>query len=752
MTENQQAHSNPQAARNRFGTFGGVFTPSILTILGVIMFMRANLVIGEAGVYAAILILLFAKSITFFTTLSISAISTNMQVRGGGAYYMISRVLGPEFGGAIGIALFWALSLSVPFYILGFTEAFVRSFPQLAPHFQSIAFVAAAVFFVIAFIGAGWAIKTQYIIMAILFAAIAAFMGGALQLFDLEQLKSNLQPGYTPISSGSPRLYSFWLVFAIYFPAVTGIDAGVNMSGDLENPGKSIPRGTLAAVGLGFLVYFSQIVIAGGAFSRADLIARPYQCLHDNAIFGLGFLVSAGVFAATLSSALGSYLSAPRVLQAVSRDPVLPFLSFLGKGTARGDEPRRALIMVGVITVVVLLWAGNEAEGGALNAVAAVVTMFFLFSYGTLNVAAFIEGVSRNPSFRPRFRYFHWATAMIGAGGCVGAALLVNAKAAVVAALVVGGLIWYVRQQHLRSTFGDARRGFIYSTVRDNLIRLMDMREDSRNWRPTVLIFSGSPKSRELLVCYGIWLEAGRGIAFLANILEGDFDDIAQHRAAAERQLSEFCREKNLRAFPVAVVAKDVESGTSMLLQTTAIGPLRPNLAVFGWSNSGQRIRAYVKQLRAAAAMNMSLVLINERNMPLPGNAHRIDVWWRGRKNGSLMMLLTHLITRNWEWEGAGVRVLRMIENEAGRKPAMSAMRQTIEQARLDAVCQAIVSDRPFGEVLQRHSADATCVLLGFEIPQPDTEESWHSFYDALLREMPTTIIVNSQGREDMMA
>jgi amino acid transporter len=355
--------------RNRFGTFGGVFTPAILTILGVIMFMRANFVVGQAGVLGALSILVLAKTITLLTTSSIGAISTNMRVRGGGAYFLISRVLGVEFGGAIGIALFFALALSVPFYILGFAEALVRSYPFLVPHFQIITLGTAVVLFSLAYFGAGWVIKTQYIIMAFLFLAILAFLGGALVHFSFDTLQQNLFPEYSPtdLTDSSTPLFTYWAIFAIYFPAVTGIDAGVNMSGDLKDPGHSIPRGTLAAVGVGFLVYFAQIIVFGGAFERQALIAAPYKLLHDSAIFGWSLLVTLGVVAAALSSALGSYLGAPRVLQAVSRDRILNFLRFFSKGSKKGNEPRRALLLTCAITIGVLLWAGNESGGRALT-------------------------------------------------------------------------------------------------------------------------------------------------------------------------------------------------------------------------------------------------------------------------------------------------------------------------------------------------------------------------------------------------
>jgi amino acid transporter len=255
-----------QNTQNRLGTFGGVFTPSILTILGVIMFMRAGNVIGEAGIFQALLILIIAKAITTLTTLSISAVSTNTPVSGGGAYFLISRALGPEFGGAIGIALFMAQAISVPFYILGFTEALVRAFPEAGQNFLNIALFTAIALFIISFTGAKLAIKTQYIIMSILALSILAFMGGSLLNFSGDVFSANLGSKYTSVN------VSFWVVFALYFPAVTGIMAGVNMSGDLENPGKSIPSGTFAAVLTGLLIYGLQILIIGGAQTRDQLI------------------------------------------------------------------------------------------------------------------------------------------------------------------------------------------------------------------------------------------------------------------------------------------------------------------------------------------------------------------------------------------------------------------------------------------------------------------------------------------------
>ncbi|EKD83980.1 MAG: solute carrier family protein, partial [uncultured bacterium] len=235
-----------QAGRGRnlkFGTFAGVFTPSILTIFGVIMFMRANYVVGQAGIINAVAILLLCQFITLLTTLSVGAIATNMPVKGGGAYFMVSRVLGAEFGGAIGITLFMAQVVSISFYLLGFAEAATKSFKFLEPYFLYTGLAAATVLFLIARIGADWAIRTQYVIMAILFSSIFVYLAGASRSFSGEQFATNLYSANCPLGGSN-----FWALFAIYFPSVTGFIAGINMSGDLETPGESMVKGTLYAL------------------------------------------------------------------------------------------------------------------------------------------------------------------------------------------------------------------------------------------------------------------------------------------------------------------------------------------------------------------------------------------------------------------------------------------------------------------------------------------------------------------------
>lgn len=733
--------------KNQFGTFGGVFTPSILTIFGVIMFMRTNYVVGQAGVRNALLILLIAKSITFFTTLSLSAIATNMQVKGGGAYFIISRVLGPEFGGSIGIALFWAQALSGPFYILGFTEALVSSFPALAPHFQMIAIFCAALLFIITFIGAGWAMKIQFAIMAVLLSAIVAYMAGAFTMFDFEMLSEHWQPAYTIGDSGS--MLTFWAVFAIFFPAVTGIMAGVNMSGDLKDPSWSIPAGTLAAIVFSAIVYALQIVVCGGAFSRDAMVNLPYETLRANAAFNLGPLVAAGVFAATLSSALGSFLGAPRILQAVARDDILGVLAPFSKGSAKGDEPQRATALTALICLGVFLWAGNHAGGSSLNIVAGIITMFFLMTYGMVNLAAFTEAYGGNPSFRPKFKFFHWSTALFAMLGCAGAALLIDPMAAVISAILLAGLLWYIRTRKLNVAFGDARRGFIYSNVRENLIRLSRMPDDDRNWRPTILAFTGNPAVRADMARMALWLEGGKGIVFMATILVGDLIESAKFRQIAIKQMSQLCQDSDLKAFPIVTVAPSFPVGFSQVVQIASMGPIVPNLVMLGWSGSGADMARINPTVNQALAVDKSVIILR----PAVGPEHdkrRIDIWWRGMGNGSLMLILAYLVSKNFVWSRSKIRIIRIIGNEEGREPALIALETLIKNIRVDATAVVIVSSASFKDIFHENSSDASIVFMGFEPLEDKEAESWYRKMEALLTGMPATLLVCSKTQIDI--
>lgn len=731
----------------KFGTFAGVFTPSILTIFGVIMFMRANYVVGEAGIFNAVLILFLSQFITLLTTFSVAAISTNMPIKGGGAYFMVSRVLGAEFGGAIGLALFAAQVVSISFYLLGFSEAVVKAFPVMTPYFMYIGMTAAAILFMIARIGADWAIKTQYVIMAVLFSSIFIYLVGAAGSFSWQQFNLNWRP--VPGAGGTT---GFWYLFAIYFPSVTGFIAGINMSGDLEKPGENMTVGTLYALLVATTVYFLQIVFYGGGFGRETLINEPFKVMIDNALFGAGFMVVAGVYAATLSSALGRFVGAPRVLQAIARDEIVPLLRPFAKGHGPSDEPRLGLYFCAAATFA-LLWIGGDGSGGVfLNSIAAIMGMFFLFTFGLLNLAAFIESYSANPSFRPRFRYFHWSMSLVGVIGSFGSALLVDYKAASIAFAVVLLLLWYLRRRDMAISFGDARRGYLYSRIQKNLFLLKNLPDDARNWRPSILALSGNPGSRETMVSYSVWLNAGRGVVVLANIIFGNLREMAVERSAAELQLDAFLKEKNIQALAQVVVADDILAGVRMILRGSAYGPLRPNIFVCGWKGNDQNQEGYVEFLREATSLNVSQILVYDRGLPDPDRRKRVDVWWRGHKNGPLMVLMAHLLVHNWEWSGSRIILKRAVSNETLLSEAKTELEHLLHEARVNAEVEVVVAESNFAETLQLNSLDADCVFLGFELPEHGEEGKWLQNFDRMLTRMPTTLLVHSADGKDYLS
>jgi amino acid transporter len=731
---------------HKFGTFGGVFTPSMLTIFGVIMFMLSGFVVGQAGVWAAVGMVALASGITFLTALSISAISTNTAVRGGGAYFLISRSLGPEFGGAIGLALYAAQALSVPFYVLGFVEALTRAFPAAADYYYLISLLTASVILILAYFGAEWAIRVQYGIFAVLVVAIISFMSGGIADWDPAVFAANSEPAFT-------EGHDYWIVFAIFFPAVTGIMAGVNMSGDLKDPGKSLPVGTLAAVGVGFVVYVVQMIVIGGSQSRTDMLERPFETLLSQAAFGLELPVILGVFAATVSSAIGSIVGAPRILQALARDEAFPILGVFSKGSAKGDEPHRALVLTALMTFGILLVAGDGQSGeggGPLVVMAAIITMFFLYTYGMCNLAAFVESFSQNPSFRPRFRYFHWVTGLLGTLGCIGAAMLIDTIAAFVAVAIIIAIYFYVRTRVLDMAFGDARRGFIYSRVRNYLLTLRQMRSHPKNWRPTILAFFGNPATRLPLIEYAQWLEAGRGIVTLATVVEGDFEQDADARTAAMEELRKFVVENDVAAFPEVVVSPNLEHGIELVLQAHSIGPIKPNVVLMGWSATRERAASFSRRLRAARALGMSLLTLYSR--PVVEGNERIDIWWRGQENGHLMAILAHLMVNNHTWRGTRVRVLRHIGDEALRDAAETELHRLCDAARVDFEIVVFDDDRPSLEVIHQESGDARLVMLGFTPPSAEDSDGWHASMSKMLDGLPTTMLVSSTGEADLFA
>ena len=475
--------------------------PCTLTILGVILFLRLGHVVGQAGVLHAVAVILVANAITLLTSLSLSAIATNTRVKGGGAYYLISRSLGVEFGGAIGIVFFVAQAIAVALYAVGFAEAYVGAFPSTDFSVRTLGTIVNVCVFACVFVGAGWTIKVQYVILVATVAALMSFYVGAASTFNVAALVENANPQYR-------EGHSVLTMFALFFPAVTGIMAGANMSGDLKNPGRMIPRGSLAAIVVTAVVYLSMAVLLAGTSPR-DVLVENNLAVHD--IAAVPILITIGVFATTLSSALSSMMGAPRILQAFARDNVFKWLKFFGHSSGPRREPRRAIVMAFVVSQACVML-------GDLDTIAPLITMAFLITYGTLNLATYYESITKNPSYRPQFRYSHWSTALAGGVGCVVVMFLIAPVWATVAILFMAGLYKYISLREIEARWGDARSGAAFERARRNLLVLEEETYHPKNWRPTVLALSGGGWQRPHLAVYGHWLTAGHGVLTLGQV------------------------------------------------------------------------------------------------------------------------------------------------------------------------------------------------------------------------------------------
>ncbi|NBD18534.1 MAG: Na-K-Cl cotransporter [Cyanobacteria bacterium] len=707
----------------KLGTFGGVYTPSILTILGVIMYLRFGWVVGNVGLLGTLIIVTLSTSITFLTALSISAIATDRVVRGGGAYYMISRSLGIESGGAVGIPLYFAQALSVALYTLGFAESVVDVFPQFNQLY--VALVVTVLVAVVALVSADAAIKVQYIIMGAIALSLLSFFFG-----------QPLEPTEIELWGASDRLSEpFWQVFAVFFPAVTGIMAGVNMSGDLKNPTKAIPIGTLAAVGTGYVIYLVLPIIMAMRADARTLLAEPL-IMKEMSLWGPAILL--GVWGATLSSALGSILGAPRILQALARDHVLPrWLRFLGKGSKAHDEPRvgTAVTLAVVIATVCI---------GDLNLIAPVLTMFFLTTYLVLNVSAAIEAFLQSPSFRPQFRV-HWIWSLLGAIGCLVVMFLINAIATVVAAIISLSIYFWLQRRELEVTWGDVRRGLWMALLRIGIYQLDQTyrEEDPKNWRPHILVLSGAPTKRWSLIELADALTHKRGLVTVSTVLKNSSRASLQ-QGPMERRIRNYLEKKGMQALVRVITAHDIFTGAQHLVETYGLGPVIPNTVLLGDSESVEHRTNYCQMIAQIHKSKRNLVIFRENHDRNFGRRRRIDIWWGGsmQANGGLMLLLAYLLRNDMRWREAKIYIKLVVNHQTAVPPARNNLNQLITELRMSATPQVIVADgRSFERILRQTSRNADLIFLGMATP----DENFVRYYEELQQKvagLPSTAFV----------
>jgi len=721
-------------ARGRFGAFGGVFTPNALTILGLILFLRTGWTVGQAGLAGALLIIGLANAISFLTGLSIAAVATNMRVKAGGAYYMISRSLGLEIGGAIGIPLYLSQAISVAFYIIGFSEALTLTFPFFAPQTVSVALV--LFFGFLAFIGAHFVIRIQFGILALLALALLSFFSGAGNGW--------LAPAMAPPPAATA---GFWEVFAVFFPAVTGIMVGVSLSGDLKDPGRDIPKGTLLSIGTTALIYAAAAV-------WLSVHADP-QTLRDEPLVMQNIarwpqLILVGVWASTLSSALGTALAAPRTLQALAFDRIVPRFVSLRLGSA--TEPRMAVLITTAVALAVVML-------GQLNFVATLITMFFLNTYGMINVTAGMERLIGNPSFRPRFRV-PWALSLLGGFGCYGAMFLIHPPATVIAVVISYGIYFLLKRSSLSQRWGDLRTGFWFAAVRFGLLRLQSLPLEPKNWRPNIVAFTGTPgtsQEREPLTEMAAWLSRGGGIVTLSHLLVGNPQELVgrDYRQTARKRMRRYLREQGVAAFGECVIVPEFFQGLLDIAQAHGIVGTEANTVLLGWARKPEVQQRQLELLSDLVDLKKSVLFLHYSAKRGYGNRRRIDIWWRGKdRNVQLMLMLAHIITQSNEWENAAIRVVRLLDTEEGRRQAEDHLSGFLADVRVAATPEVLVKERPdepFADALLRCCRDTDLILLGLPRPEREHSRTQAQRLRNLLQPVPSTLLVRSAEVEGIL-
>jgi len=717
--------------RGTLGTFAGVFVPSILTILGIILFLRLGFVVGNAGLSGALIIIGIATAVSVVTSISLAAIATNLEVRGGGDYYMISRTLGVEFGGAIGVVLYLAQSVSIAFYAVGFGEAVANAADfsaSWAP--EAVAATAVVLLYGLAWLGADAASRFQLGVMVLLILALSSFFLGAIPGFDAGRIGG----GWTAPSDG----LGFWAVFAIFFPAVTGFTQGVSMSGDLRDPGRSLPSGTFAAVGLSTIVYVAVAVLFAGNLNSADLIADTGAM---GTVAAWSPLILAGVVAATLSSAMASFLGAPRILQSLASDRVFPILNPFSKGHGPTSNPRRATVLSLCIALATVLL-------GELNAIAPVVSMFFLISYGLLNYATYYEARGGDPSFRPRFGFFDRRLSLAGAIGCLGVMLAINPIAGGVALAALLAIRFYLQRVDRPNRWTDASRSFYFQRAMESIREIPPGSATRRSWRPQVLAFSADPKRRARLLKFSSWLEGGSGLTGVVQIVVGQGAVKRREREQQEQSLHIEIAALGLDVHSRAVLADDAMEALPVIVQSFGLGPIRANTVLFGWPESTDEghLAGYVQAVREVHRLRLNVVnMLSDderwaRLGAIPRDERRIDVWWDGDDASRMALLSAYLFTRTESWAQARVRLLGAVPSGE----LVAATRRQLEEMAFDVRIEADVECfvTPDEETVAAASADASFVFLPARLRRKEIVGPFEVDLGVVLPELPTSAAV----------
>lgn len=680
LQEKVEEQKGQVPGKKLFGTVEGVFIPTLLTILGVIMYLREGWVIGNAGLLGAWLIILIAFGITLSTALSLSSITTNIRIGAGGAFSIISQSLGLEVGGSIGIPLYISQSLAVAMYIFGFRAGWLWMFPDHSP--IVVDFAAFALLFIIAYISASLAFRIQYVILAIIISSLVSILWAA--------SSGSMQEPITwwGSFSGSPESgfagIGFWGVFAVFFPAATGIMAGANMSGELKNPRKSIPVGTLAAIVLSLVIYLLIAYWLARSASTDELL-NNYTIMAEKAAWAQ--LIVAGLLGATFSSALSSIVGAPRILQALAKHQILPASDWFGKSSGSG-EPRNAMIFTGAIVFLALLLRD-------LNAIAPLITMFFLITYAMINIVVLIEQNLKLISFRPLFK-IPMLVSIIGAIGCVFVMVIVNPTFTILAFMVVLVIHAYLLKKHLKAPFGDVRSGLFvavaeWAAKQSNRIAP----SNERTWKANLLIPVRNPNilTGAFNIIKDITYPKGsvKLLGLLGEVEESDLN-------SRLIDLTNSFRKRGVFSSWTLIDTKEFDKSLIAGMEALTGSFFRPRVLFIHMNSFEGRETKLRDVIQKASKRNIGVLLLAVHPETVYGRQNSINLWINDRSpdwdismdlgNQDLAILIAYKLKKNWK---ASLKMISCVKEQYNNYKAEQYLENLSELARIPNVSTKIL-------------------------------------------------------------
>lgn len=703
-----------------FGWFKGVFVPSTEAILGTVLFLLLPALVGDVGLWTILAVIALAHTVTTATSFSLADCATNLHSIGpGGMYALSKRSLGKAFGGSIGIQLYVAQAASIGFYCVGFAEALQpliegvlsgwlnQPAPDELLQKQLIASVVFLVFLLLTMIGADFTIKLQLLILVVLGASVASIFAApylepsfkGIPIF--EGWSKNAHYGIRPLTIGL-----FFSTFAQFFPAVTGIDTGVGMSGDLKEPRTALVKGTFSAIAVTFVIYMASAFIfaqmdpallvtdhteSGPVGYLLPELLGLYKGFPDNL---LGITVISGIFLATGSSALGCFMTAPRTLQSLAQDDILPrFARFVAFDFARGGkEPRFATLVTSVLSLSVI-WIGN------INTASTIVGICFLVVYGWVNGSAFLERISGNPTFRPTSKG-HWSISLYGFLACMSAIMLFSPTIGIIILLTQYFLFMAILRYKATGRFEGVWWGALFSTVMSGLRSLSRISQGSKNWRP-------------MLTAIGFARPEGNHdrISYLADMM-------ASHKGLSSMNVLAPLKAKHVDSEDAGdpdklnvIYTKHPTTTALGIIQADQISGLSSNSVLIEYSPKMDML--VVVQQILNMGKNLFLMVNAERLFQL----RRIDIWWRGERNGNLMVLLAYIVRTSIHQatgENIETRIIRKPGPDEDPTEAALELQNMLEKARLPGEIMVLPqSDADFIDTLEEISSGADLILMG---------------------------------------